>query len=954
MNFNNKPQDIEALPSEYQEFYHNLRTKLADERIITDPVRTFAYGVDASLYRITPKMVVKVNNEVEAAFILQEAQAKHIAVTFRAAGTSLCGQALTDSVLVIINEGWQHYEIADEGKKITLEPGVLGSLANLYLRPYARKIGPDPASIKHARIGGIAGNNASGMCCGTSDNSYKTVLDMKLIFADGSILNTADNKSCAEWSAAHPEIIAELIKIRDEVNTDTELHDLIARKFKIKNTTGYSLNAFVDYSEPIDIMKHLVIGSEGTLALIAEITYRTVVEAKYKASAMIFFEDMRAACTAVHELYRPLVSAAELLDRVSLRSVEDYPDIPDFFKTLPAKAAAILVEARADSKEALNAQITKVKTIMQPFPTIRPIEFTDVREEYERLWQIRAGIFPAVGGVRELGTTVIIEDVAFPRDSLADAVMDLRECMDSYGYGAGIIYGHVLDGNVHFVITQRFKNDNDKKHYQTFIEAVCNMVAEKHHGSLKAEHGTGRNMAPFVELEWGHKAYSLMKRIKRAFDSEGILNPDVIITENGLVFMENIKDMYPVHEIVDRCMECGYCEVDCPSRNLSFAPRQRTAVQREMARLRATGENPQLLARFEAEYEYLGDETCAVDGLCMTNCPLGINTGDFTRQLRAAKATDSVKNGAAFVGKHFAAMSAMTRFGLNSADMAHSLIGSGAMHFITNKLRKVSGDKIPLWTEWMPKGGELPRLATPKKAGSSKIVYFPSCTTRMMGPAKGDHDKRHLSAVMIELLERAGFEVVMPKDLAKYCCGMPFESMGLFKVADKLCANLEKALLACSNNGEYPILCDMSPCTYRMQHHMDARLKIYDTVEFIHDFLLDRLDIHKIDRTIMVHVTCSAVKMGLTEAFKEIAEKCVTKVVIPEKVACCGFAGDKGFTVPELNTSALKDLNEAIPDGCEYGYSNSRTCEIGLSAKSGFSYQSIAYLVEECSRQQNK
>lgn len=950
--FQNEQRDIDALPKVYQSFFYAIAKAIPDERIITDPVRNFAFGEDASLYRITPKIVVKARQTADVSLILKEAAKVHIPVTFRAAGTSLCGQALTDSVLVLITDDWQHYKIEDEGSRITLQPGVLGSHANLYLKKYWRKIGPDPASIKHALIGGIAANNASGMCCGTSDNSYKTVLDMKLVFADGSTLNTADPGDCEAWSAAHPEIIETLESIRDEVADDAELRELIAHKFKIKNTTGYSLNAFVDYKDPIDILKHVLIGSEGTLAMIAEITYRTVVEAKYKASAMLFFPSMRVACQAVHELYRPLVAAAEMLDRVSLRSVENWPEIPDYYKTFPDGVAAILTECRADTKEELQEKVEKVKEIMKGFELVRPIYFTDNPEEYNMYWQVRAGIFPAVGGVRELGTTVIIEDIAFQHDNLADAVMDLRELMDKHGYGDGIIYGHVLDGNVHFVIMQRFQTEEEEKHYQVFLEDVCHMVTDKYHGSLKAEHGTGRNMAPFVEQEWGKKAYSLMKRIKKAFDPQTILNPDVIITENGLVFMEHIKRMYPVHEIVDRCMECGYCEVDCPSRNLTFTPRQRTAIQREISRLRATGEDPARLKRFEDEYRYYGEETCAVDGLCMVNCPLSINTGDFTRQLRAAQAPDSLKNGAAFMADHFAGVSCLTRVGLDGLDLVHSIVGKGFIAWADRKLRAVSGGKFPYWTEWMPKGGHLPQLAAPTQQNTEKpkVVYFPSCTTRMMGVAKGDHDKRHLSYVMIQLLERAGYEVILPKDLKKYCCGMPFESMGLFKVADKLSDQLETALLAASKDGAYPILCDMSPCTYRMQHKMGDKLHIYDTVAFIHDFLLDKLSIHKVDRTIMVHVTCSAVKMGLTKQFREIAEKCATKVVIPEKVACCGFAGDKGFTNPELNDSALKHLKEAIPEGCSYGYSNSRTCEIGLSAKSGFSYQSIAYLVEECSR----
>lgn len=949
MEFKLDKSDFSNLPTQYQTFCRNILQHIPEKQIFIDPVRTYAYSVDASLYHITPKVVVKVRNLQEVSVLIKEAKAQKLPITFRAAGTSLCGQALTDSILVVISEGWQDHLITNNGDKITLQPGIIGAEANLYLRPYSRKIGPDPASINYARIGGMAANNASGMCCGTADNSYKTVEDMKLVFADGSLLDTADAASRKSWAADdnHKKMLQELTNLHDEIHSDNELKELIAHKFKIKNTTGYSLNAFVDYDDPFDILKHLLIGSEGTLALIVEITYRTVLDHKYKASALMFFPSMRDACLAVMKLYRPLVSAAELLDRISLKSVEDWPGVPSYIKTLPKNAAALLVEIRAENQAALTTQIAQVKEKLSSMTTLMPIEFTDVREEYERLWNIRAGIFPAVGGIREIGTTVIIEDIAFPKETLADAVMTLRECMNSHGYGDGIIYGHALDGNVHFVFTQAFNTKEDKERYKVFIEDICSFVVEKYTGSLKAEHGTGRNMAPFVEFEWGKKAYSIMTRLKKAFDPDNLLNPDVIITKNGNLFIENIKSMLPTNDIINKCIECGYCEVNCPSRNFTFTPRQRIATQREIARLKATKEDPALLKRFEKDYEFFGNETCAVDGLCQTTCPVSINTGNFTKYKRSLALTPRAKNTAAFISDHFAGVSSVVKLGLTGANIAHATVGTHAMEYITGKLRDISGGKMPRWTKWMPKSGSTPKTSRNNAAGP-KVVYYPSCVTRMMGPAKNDDDQRQLGDVMISLLQKAGYDVILPENMDKYCCGMPFESEGQFETADRMSAQLEKLLLSCSNNGEYPILCDTSPCVYRMKKVMGEHLKIYDTVEFIHDFLLDKLALKKTDETVMVHVTCSARKMGLIEKFRAIAEACATKVVIPERVRCCGFAGDKGFSLPELNESALDHLNEEIPSGCTHGYSNSRTCEVGLAAKSGICYQSIAYLVDEC------
>ncbi len=941
--------DISNLPVNYRKFYEELTTFLPANHIFADPIRTLAYGVDASLYRITPRLVVKVRTSQEVAKIFKIAGKFNIATTIRAAGTSLSGQALTDSVLLVLAGGWSGYRIDDQGETIMLEPGIIGSEANQYLRPYSRKIGPDPASINYAMIGGIAANNASGMCCGTDDNSYKTIAAMKIIFVDGAMLDTADPESCAQFISTHQPLIGAIENIRDEINADRQLQQLIVRKFKIKNTTGYGINAFVDYHNPIDIISHLMIGSEGTLGFIAEITYKTVVEHAHKASALMFFPDMKQACMAITRLERPLVAAAELLDRISLRSVEDSAGMPAFLKELDEQAAALLVEIRAENRELLEGSIEKTIECLAEIPVLFPIAFTDKKSEYEKLWKIRSGVFPAVGGIRRQGTSVIIEDVAFPRESLAEGVLALRECMNRHGYGDGVIYGHALDGNVHFVFNQNFDTLADISRYKGFINEVCRMVVERFAGSLKAEHGTGRNMAPFVELEWGQQVYKYMRQIKAAFDPAALLNPDVVITANPDVYVENLKLMPPVHELVDKCMECGFCEINCPSLNLTSSPRQRIAVQRELARLRADGPNNALAQRVEADYEYFGETTCATDGLCQTTCPLAINTGSFTKYLRSAKTTARGRKAAKFMVKHFGGITSLAKLGLAGANLAHRTLGGCVVGGLAKTARSIIGESVPKWNKWLPQAS-APLAAQPAApADGRKIVYFPSCVSRTMGPAKEDKDQRSLHQVMLSLLDKAGYGVIFPPGMEDLCCGMPFESKGYFEAADELSTKLEQVLLACSNNGQYPVLCDTSPCVYRMKRVMDKRLAILDTVDFIHDYLLTELEFEKLPEKVAIHVTCSATKMGLADKFRAVAEACATEVIIPDKVKCCGFAGDKGFEVPELNESALAHLKEAIPSDCHCGFSNSRTCEIGLADHSGISYQSIAVLVDRCS-----
>ena len=207
--------------------------------------------------------------------------------------------------------------------------------------------------------------------------------------------------------------------------------------------------------------------------------------------------------------------------------------------------------------------------------TLEPPRFSTDAGECERLWNIRKGVFPAVGGMRKPGTTVLIEDVAFPIERLAEATLDLEALMHEHGYPEGVIYGHALDGNLHFIFTQDFSDPAEIARYGGLMVAVVDLVVNKYDGSLKAEHGTGRNMAPFVEMEWGRAATAIMRELKALLDPEGLLNPGVVPNDDPTVHLKNLKPMPAADDIVDACIECGFCEPQCPSAALTFSPRQR-------------------------------------------------------------------------------------------------------------------------------------------------------------------------------------------------------------------------------------------------------------------------------------------------------------------------------------------------------------------------------------------
>jgi D-lactate dehydrogenase len=938
------------LTGKYGTLYQSLSGIIPKDRLFHDDLRTLACGTDASFYRLIPKLVVRVESEDDVRLVLSETKKLDLPLTFRAAGTSLSGQSISDSVLVMLGPSWSRFTVRDDGARISLQPGVVGAHANSYLAPFGRKIGPDPASINSAMIGGIAANNASGMCCGTAQNSYRTLASMKIIFADGAMLDTADAISREDFGRSHRALLERLDQLARRVKSDTTLADRIRRKFKMKNTTGYSLNALVDFADPIDALQHLMIGSEGTLGFIAEITYNTVPDHPHKASALMLFPDVAASCRAVAILKSCPVEAVELMDRASLRSVEDKKGMPAYLKQLDARAASLLVESRAASRDGLLGNIREILAAIADVGTVRPVEFTEIPDEFALLWNIRKGLFPSVGAMRKTGTTVIIEDVAFPVPRLAEATLDLQALFNKHGYHDAIIFGHALEGNLHFVFKQDFNSASEVERYRAFIDDVTGMVVKKYDGSLKAEHGTGRNMAPFVELEWGADAYEIMREIKNIFDPEGLLNPGVILNSDPLAHVKDLKPLPAAHPIIDTCIECGFCEVQCPSRNLTLTPRQRIVVYREIENLRRTNADIQRLEVLSSMYDYFGNQTCATDGLCATSCPVEIDTGKLIKDLRLRHISPGADRLASLVAGNMSAVTAIMRVSLTMIHRIHRLTGTAFMSRASSLMRKLSGNRIPLWNPFMPKGAAGVQLPAPARDARPAVVYFPTCINRTMGPARGEEQEPSLTTLAVELLRKAGYTVVFPEDLSNLCCGMAFASKGFKAQGDRKAKELEKALLKASRNGELPILVDMSPCLYRMKETFTPGLQLYDPAQFTLEHLADRLTFARLPETVAIHTTCSAEKMGLAGTLKKVAGLCAESVVVPQRIGCCGWAGDRGFTYPELNASALSELRSSLPQECATGYSTSRTCEIGLSLHSGIHYRSILYLVDRCTR----
>ncbi len=995
------------------QFLSELKQYLPSDRIYTDELRSLGWGTDASFYRQIPKVVIRSDGEEEISKIVKTCQKYKMPYTFRAAGTSLSGQSCTDSVLIVAGKHWEKYELGPNHDTIKLQPGIVGGRVNEILKPFGRVFPPDPASIGSAMVGGIVINNASGMNCGVHANSDRMLVSARIILTDGTILDTGDKESREQFARSHPEFLRKIEALRDKVRANEALASRICNKYSIKNVTGLNLRPLIAYDDPFDIIAHSMVGSEGTLAFLSEVTMKTLHDYPYKASAMVYFLSMKESCEAVVAMKKMkageedmaysaenlVVKSAEMLDYKSLSSVND-PVFLQYKKDVDAgkiegvlpgdyhDLTAILTETKGITHEQLLEKIGKIKSCLEQFRLYIPAEFTEDPKVYGKYWAIRSGIFPSVGGTRPLGTSCLIEDVAFPIESLPEATVKLQKMIADHGYDDACIYGHAFEGNYHFILNQSFADEHEVARYAEMMRDVARLVVEEYDGSLKAEHGTGRNMAPFVRYEWRDEAYEAMKELKAIFDPDCLLNQGVIFNDDPDCFIKCLKPL-PVldydfdsvpdggHYLMDsslstaketveqvkranKCIECGFCEVNCMSCGLTLSSRMRIAVQREIRYLAATGSNPERLATLKKQYKYYGDQTCATDGLCSTSCPMKINTGELTHLIRQMDMNNS-KMGyklGDFAANHMAGIKSGLRVVLDVAHLGHVTLGPTLMTGIARGMNKMG---LPLWTTAMPKKHRQPKKSDltqfiieksiPQKEKEHlplKVVYFPSCINQTMGQSKHGGKIHDLVDEVIQLMAKAGYETIFPEGMERMCCGQIWESKGMLDIADRKSAELEAALWKASDEGRYPVLCAQSPCLHRMRKVMH-KMRLYEPAEFIMKFLVPRLDFHPIDRHIALHLTCSTRQMGVADDLIALAKMCSNNVFLPEGVGCCGFAGDRGFTFPELNKYGLRKLRPQIEaNHIEVGYSNSRTCEIGLETNTGIPYMSIVYLVNEC------
>ena len=942
----------------------------APERVLGRPIELVMYASDASFYRMMPRAVVLAETASEVRELFAYSRRREIPLTFRAAGTSLSGQSQSDGILVEVARHWRGVQVEDDGLRVRVQPGTIAARVNLALKPYGRKLGPDPASIAACTVGGIVANNSSGMCCGVAQNAYNTLASLTFLLPSGTMIDTAAPGAAEAFAAQEPALAAGLLELRARVLADTELSGRVRAKYARKNTTGYGLNSFLDFQEPLEIFRHLLVGSEGTLAFIAETVFDTVVVLPHRITGLLVFPDVHSAGAAVVPLRDAGATAIELMDRASMRSVERRPGVPAYLPGLPEGAAGLLVDFGTTDVAQLAGLEQAAAELVAGLELVVPGEFTRDAELQAQYWAVRGGLFTSVGAARETGTSVLLEDVTFPVERLADAVVDLTALFTAHGYPDGVIFGHAKDGNLHFLLTQSLNEPSEIARYAGFMDALAELVVDTYDGALKGEHGTGRNMAPFVEKEWGPTAYAVMRELKRLVDPDGLLNPGTILNDDPTAHLKDLKTTPTIESSADRCIECGYCEPVCPSRELTTTPRQRIVIRREMVRqAMATGlttgetgaavavETPMLRA-LRRDYAYMGLETCATDGMCERACPVDINTGDLVKGFRAEQHSARTESAAVAVARRYAVVERLARLAVRAGRTTASVLGQRSMIGVTDLMRAVSStDLVPGWDPDMPPPAPA-RLPRTSSVGA-QVVYLPSCLNRIFGPSDGGDTT--LPEALVALARRAGMPVSIPDDVAGSCCGVPWLSKGYVDGASWMLDHTVERLWRWSDAGRLPIVVDASSCTLGLREaepylspENRERLRgltLLDSIDFVHDLLLPRLVVDRRLDSVVVHAVCSVHAAGTVGKLEALGAAVAGEVVNPVDAGCCGFAGDRGWLHPELTKSALKPEASSLAGQSHGDYlSSNRTCEVGLSREVGQPYRSFVHALEEATR----
>lgn len=895
-------------------------------KVYQDAFLKYSYSTDASVYRYMPELVVFVDSKSEIIDLIDYALTQDKTICFRAAGTSLSGQTQTDGILCDISRSFKNIEIINNADSVIVEPSVILSKINRVLIKHSKKIGPDPASINSCMIGGVIANNSSGLSSGIDKNPYSTIENMEIILSDKSIISTFETSEYYnQFSEFGQNILDNLLKIRNKILKNDSLKNKIINKYKVKNTVGYSLNAFIEFDNSLDILKHLIIGSEGTLAFVSKVQMKTFDIKTYKQTAIIFIKDYYLLLNHIQSLKNFNPSALEFMDYYSLLSVKNLDLIGKNIASLDENSAAILIEIESDNLIELNELANTIDNYINnnfKEKLIDKTAFMSDKYDQEKVWKIRKGLLSSIGANRPKGTSFLVEDIAFSLDKLAPAISDLKQLLSKYNYQNTAIYGHGLDGNVHFMISENFEKDERIELYDRFMNELAELVCKKYDGSLKAEHGTGRNMAPFVEKEWGSECYDIMKEIKQLFDPYNVFNKGVLINSEPKIHLKNLKKIEITNDEADKCIECGFCEHVCPTRDVSVSPRIRISQSRYIKSVE--NNNISIDKKLIDKFNYNYSNTCVTDSLCSMVCPVGIDTGKLVKIYREKQNNILQKNIAKFIS--------------SNSNMSEKIMSKSidlTQHILNNN--KISKSNVA--RKFIPQTNFSSKIEVNDEINPD-LYYFPTCSERLMGNIQNTENQ---AEKFLEICHKIGIKVQIIQSTG-LCCGMSMDSKGLKDASLIMQKNIYETLNIMNDKD---IVISSSSCFSFLNTNQDfKKFKFLDFEEFCLKYLSKEDILYKED-LIVYHASCSSQKSNNDTKLLELLSQNSKNIEKIEKY-CCGMGGDRALLYPEiicankksnlLNNIQLAQIN--ANKNVQF-ITNNYTCCVGLNMQNEFKWITV-------------
>lgn len=763
----------------------DLRALLPASQVLSDFASLTAYAVDASIYRVAPQAIALIESEADLVKLLDYARARGVPLTARCGGTNLTGNALGSGIILEFSRLRRLLAIDAGAALARVEPGLVLSELDRRLRPHGLMFGPDPSSGDMCQLGGMIGNNAAGPHTLKYGATKDNVVALRVLTADGRPLiaqryavGSDELRRLATEHAAIGRVLALL-----------GAHGALIRSRRrqvSKNSSGYNLFDLADaFADGWFDLHKLIVGSEGTLALVTEATLRLVPRPPRRVAALAFLTRLEQVGDAVNALLELAPSALELLDASTLDLVgRERHGVP------AAARSMLLIEFDA---EPLARRAETAAALLARFDLAAPPRFAWEEPEQEAFWRIRKAIYPTLYRFDAARKPInFVDDVVVPARRLPELIAYLEKLLASEGVPVAI-YGHVGDGNAHINPLMDLRSPGEVERMARLARAIHATVIERFDGSLCGEHGDGRLRAEFLPALYGPELYQLFVKVKRAFDPDGILNPGVKLAATA--FTENLD----AARLAKGCATCGKCNVVCPAHDVA---REESNAARGWFHI-LTDQN--------YSYDKAGRvvEACLNCKSCRVVCPAGIDVSAVVLERRAERPN-------ALAGAVFRLQHQRTR-------LFETLLRAAAWtqpiwdRSLTRRLLDVA--TRPLLRALAPTARlaadvRLPRLArrtlrarhgalTPESGHTGTVAYFHGCAANYFDDGVGD--------AVIRLLARVGVRPVLP---AQRCSGTPIETYGH---RDLVAANAAFNLTALA--GFDTVVTGCASCTYMLKDY---------------------------------------------------------------------------------------------------------------------------------------